>query len=529
MYREMPKFKPDELLEYLRKSRSDDPSLTVEEVLEKHETILNDWAERNLDSPIPSENVYKEVVSGETISDRPEFQKLLKRIESSRIRAILVVEIPRLSRGDLEDCGRIIKLLRYTNTLVITPQRIYDLQDEFDREGFERELKSGNYYLEYQKKLMKRGIDYAVQEQGAYVGSLPPYGYSKIKVAVGKKKVPTLEIVEEEAKIVRMIFDWYLNENLGFQRIADRLDGMGVPPRKVKCWSNQSIKKILENEHYTGKIRYYAHKMSHEVKDLTVTKKKIAVKDYKLFDGMHDAIIDEETFYRAKAKRDSMPRVQKDKKLRNPLASILYCECGHAMTYALKRGIPRFECPEQRRCGNASIDASQLMEMICDAIHKNIENFSVELDESNEDVIKKHEEQVAYLKKKLKDIEKKELSLWEKYTEESMPQSIFNNLREKFNEEKENAEKALENAISNMPKRIDYKKHIATFHEALNGMSNKDMSAEAKNNLLKACIEKIEYSREGATRGSREEAKDGKSYERGWIQSEPVIEITLKL
>ena len=53
MYREYPKFQPDEVLEYLRKSRSDDPSLTVEEVLAKHEGLLKEWVDRNLDAPIP--------------------------------------------------------------------------------------------------------------------------------------------------------------------------------------------------------------------------------------------------------------------------------------------------------------------------------------------------------------------------------------------------------------------------------------------------------------------------------------------
>lgn len=529
MYREIPHFEADEILEYLRKSRSDDPSLTLEEVLEKHENILKDWQERNLDKAIPTDNVYKEVVSGETIDSRPEFQKLLKRIESPRIKAILVVEVERLSRGDLMDCGLIIRLLRYTNTLVITPQRIYDLQDEFDREGFERELKHGNYYLEYSKKIMKRGKDYIVENIGGFVGSVPPYGYKQIRVLVGSKKVPTLEIVEEEAKIVRMIFDWYLNESLGFQRIADRLDEMGIKPRRVNHWSNQSVKKILENEHYIGKIRYYAHEMVHVVNDLNVTKKKVAVKDYQLFDGMHEAIIDEETFNRTIAKRNSYPRVQKDKKLRNPLASLLYCECGHAMTYALKRGIPRFECPEQRRCGNASIDAKQLMDIIYNALEQNLEDFSVELDSSNEDLIKKQEEQIAYLEKKLKDIERKELSLWEKYTEESMPKSVFNNLRDKFTEEKEDTEKALENAINSMPKRVDYAKHIATFHETLECLKDENISAQAKNDLLKECIERIDYERPKSVRGNREDAKEGLSYERGWIQSEPIINITLKV
>ena len=130
MYKEYPKFQPDEILEYLRKSRSDDPTLSVDEILAKHETILKEWAERNLDAPIPSDNQYKEVVSGETINSRPEFKKLLKRIESPKIKAVLVVECARLGRPDLEEIGKLSKLFRYTNTMIVTPQRIFDLRDE---------------------------------------------------------------------------------------------------------------------------------------------------------------------------------------------------------------------------------------------------------------------------------------------------------------------------------------------------------------------------------------------------------------
>ena len=157
-YRKEITFAPDELLEYLRKSRSDDPLLSVEELLERHESILDDWAEKFLGSKVPDENKYREdAISGETIQSRPTFQEVLRKIESTKIKGILVVDVQRLSRGDLEDAGRLIKLLRYTKTYVVTPQKIYDLEDEYDRELFERELKRGNEYLEYTKKIMKNG------------------------------------------------------------------------------------------------------------------------------------------------------------------------------------------------------------------------------------------------------------------------------------------------------------------------------------------------------------------------------------
>ena len=113
MYREMPTFQPNEILVYLRKSRSDDPMLSVEEVLEKHTIILNEWIEKYLDAPIPEENIYREVISGgESINSRPEFKKVLKRIESPKIKAVLVVDCSRLGRPDLEEIGKLSKLFR---------------------------------------------------------------------------------------------------------------------------------------------------------------------------------------------------------------------------------------------------------------------------------------------------------------------------------------------------------------------------------------------------------------------------------
>ena len=170
MYRTEISFRPDEIVQYLRKSRTDDPYLSVEEVLSKHETILREWAERNLSGPVPEENIFREIVSGETIKDRPEFRKLLRLIESPDIKAILCVEVQRLSRGDLEDAGRLMKILRFTHTQVITPHKIYDLEDEYDRDFFERELKRGNEFLEYTKKILNRAATVAVSNTSGLAG-----------------------------------------------------------------------------------------------------------------------------------------------------------------------------------------------------------------------------------------------------------------------------------------------------------------------------------------------------------------------
>ena len=61
----------NEIIMYLRKSRSDDPYMTVEEVLARHERQLQEYALSSFGSIIPEERIFREVVSGETIADRP--------------------------------------------------------------------------------------------------------------------------------------------------------------------------------------------------------------------------------------------------------------------------------------------------------------------------------------------------------------------------------------------------------------------------------------------------------------------------
>ena len=279
---------PDEVLVYLRKSRSDDPLLSVEEVLRRHETILDEWAEKNLKGPVPEENKYREIVSGETIADRPEIQKVLRLIESPKIKAVLVVEVQRLSRGDLEDAGRLIKLLRYTDTLVITPGKTYNLQDEYDRDIFERELKRGNEFLEYQKKIMNRGRLLSVS-QGNFIGSVPPYGFDKVWVTDGKHKYPTLKENKEQADVKRMIYDMYAFQGVGSTNIAHHLNNLGIKPPKGEYWNTNTIKGMIGNVHDIGKVKWNWRKTVTIVEDSEIIKTRPKSKDgeFLIYEGKH--------------------------------------------------------------------------------------------------------------------------------------------------------------------------------------------------------------------------------------------------
>lgn len=498
----------DEILAYLRKSRADDALLTVEEVLQKHETILDEWAENNVGEKLPDENKFREVVSGETIDDRPEILRLLKMIESPRIKAILIVEVQRLSRGDLEDAGRLIKLLRYTNTLVITPHKTYDLRDEYDRDIFERELKRGNEYLEYSKKIMARGRLESVKS-GNYIGSIPPYGFDKTTVMDGKRKCPTLKIKEDEANIVRMIYDLYVNKNMGATKICNTLDDMKIKPPKGEYWSTDGVKDILANVHYIGKVKWNWRKTVTIVEDGEIKhqRPKSAIGEYLVFDGKHPAIISEELFNAAIEKQGKNTRKKADTVLRNPLAGLLFCKCGRAMslrTYKDKDGneksAPRLLCDRQTKCHTGSSLYSEVIDRVKVVLAECIADFEVRINGDNKNALQLHANLIKDLEKKLKDIQARELSQWEAqaHPDETMrmPTEIFQQLNAKLLKEKDEINTALCKAKDAMPDPIEYEERLHRFKEALEKLNDETATVELQNKLLKSCIERIEYYRE---------------------------------
>ena len=508
MYKQYPTFYNDETLEYDRKSRFDDPYLSVDEVLEKHARIIDEYAEKHLGGPIPEENKYKEVGSGESIDDRPEMTRLLKAIENPKIKAIIVVDVQRLSRGDLEDAGRLIKLLRYTNTFVITPYKIYDLRDEFDRDAFERELKRGNEYLEYFKKISLRGKLDSVRE-GNYIGSVPPYGFNRIIKENGKKICHTLEERKDQADIVRLVFQWYCNDNIGTTAICRRLEAMKVKtPGGTYIWRTQTIFTMLENVHYIGCVRWDWRKTIKIIKDQEIKelRPKAKIGEYLVFNGKHEGIISEELFNKAKEVRGQRHRARTDTTLKNPLSGLLVCKnCGGKMGYNTyrRKGVeyakPRVMCHNQVHCKTGSAIYEEVLERVCDSLMNIIDDFEVRVENQKDDSIKLHRDLINRLEKQLEDLNTREKLQWNAKNhpdpEERMPSHIFKELNAELLKEKAEINQALCDAKDSMPEPIDYRERAVTFRETLEILKDPTKDATVKNMHLKRILEKIEYHR----------------------------------
>lgn len=525
--------KPEEILIYLRKSRSDDPMLTVAELLSRHEYRLNEWAERNLSAPIPECNRYKELVSGESISERKEFQKVLKQIESPSIKAVLVKDLTRLGRPDTEEIGLISKTFRYTRTLVITPERTFNLMDDFEREMFEGELKRGNYYLEATKKQLGIGRETSVKS-GNYIPSKPPYGYDKTIVMDGKRKCPTLAINEDEANIVQKIFNEYVHENIGTQTIANRLNELGVKSPRGGRWTPDSIRTVLENIHYIGKVRYNQRKSIYVVNDgeFRKTRPLTAEDEVIIADGKHEPIISEEIFYAAQEKRGRCHRTCDNKELRNPLASLLYCECGRAMSYRHStRGNLKYHrearlvCNAQNYCGCGSCSISEMMDYVTEVLRERIAEFETEVKNFDNGTTSFNEKHLQTLEKRLADINAKEIALWEAQldTENRMPPNVFKTITDKLTKEREETESAIEKARALVVTPATCEARLITLKQALDALMDPNASIAHKNHLLKMCIERIDYHRD------MPQKLVGKGAGRRWTSPPIHVDVRLKV
>jgi len=345
--------------------------------------------------------------------------------------------------------------------------------------------------------------------QGNYIGSIAPYGFDKTTVTDGKRKCPTLKENKEQADVVRMIFDMYVNKDMGRTNICHTLDRMGIKAPKGEHWSPAALKDMLENVHYIGKVKWNWRKIVTIVEDSEIinTRPKAKMGEFLTYEGKHDGIISEELFNAALAKTGKNHRAKPTTKIRNPFASILFCQCGRAMSLRYyknkdgsERAAPRLSCENQVHCGTGSCMYDEMIDRVCNILEQCIDDFEMRLKNDEGNSTKLHARLIKNLEKKMKNLQAKELSLWEAQSDpdpaKRMPQEIFQQLKEKLLKEKEEVRLAIRKAYESMPEPVDYKEKTVTFKATLEALKNPDASAQEKNKFLKACIDRIEYKRE---------------------------------
>ncbi len=334
---------------YLRKSRydADYDVASVEETIKRHKTVLTAHAEKYGLNVV---EVFQEVVSGESIRQRPEMMKMLDYISSEDIEGILCMDIDRLARGNSIDQGIISQTLQYTGTKIITPYKTYDPGNEFDEEYMEFGLFMSRKEYKIINRRLERGRKQSAAE-GRYMGGSAPYGYEMVKLK--GEKGNTLKMVPEQAEVVKKIFDLYCNHGYGYVRITNFLNDLQLPSPKGGKWGTQTIRQMLHNAVYAGYIRSGFKPVIKKLEDGEIVKHRKYNLDCALYPGKHEAIVDKAMLDKAMALGgiNSYNKTNKRGTFHYIFAGLLYCsECGVKMKSTQDSREKRIEHRYRIRC-----------------------------------------------------------------------------------------------------------------------------------------------------------------------------------
>lgn len=484
---------------YLRKSRADEElekTLGEGETLSKHRKALLKFAK---EKKLNIVEIKEEIVSGESLFSRPKMLELLKEIENKLYDGVLVMDIQRLGRGNMQDQGIILETFKKSNTKIITPQKTYDLSNDFDEEYTEFEAFMSRKELKMINRRMQGGRVRSI-EDGNYIATNPPLGYDITYV----KKSRTLKINQNESEIVKLIFKLYTEGN-GTGSIADHLNSLGYKTKLGNDFEKSSIIFILKNPTYIGKVTWKKKeiKKSREpgkIKDTRTRDKK----DWIIANGKHEAIIDESVFNAAQEILDNKYHIpyQIVNGPVNPLAGILVCGiCGSKMVYRpYGDKAPHLICT---KCKNKSSRfdyvETAVLKALEEYLHK-LESHIQKTEQSNE--ISVYKNQIESLSKELDTLNSQKLKLFDLLEQGIYSNEIFiersNNISERSNKIETELEK-LNSIIEKQSKKSNLEADIPVKNVLDAYRNSKDIGK--KNKLLKSILNRIEYKKSKDQKG----------------------------
>ena len=266
--------------------------------------------------------------SGKSIEGRPAFSKMLSDIKNGLgIDYVLVYKLSRFGRNATDILTSLSLIQSYDVNLICAEDGINSSQtsgrllisvlssvSEIERENILEQTMNG-------RKEKAR--------QGKWNGGNAPYGYKLERVGNNDKK--QLVIDEDKVEIVKLIFNKFINEDMKYNSIAKYLNFRGLD--KTRVWHYYTVKDIIRNPIYCGKIAY-GRKIKEKIKG-TNDVKFVRTDDYILVDGEHEAIISEKTWELAQSKIETISKGNKPSVGRGNiylLSGILKCPvCGTKM------------------------------------------------------------------------------------------------------------------------------------------------------------------------------------------------------
>ena len=271
--------------------------------------------------------------SGKSIEGRVSFNQMMEDIKSGKdgVSYVLVFKLSRFGRNAADVLATLQVMQDFGVNLICVEDGIDSSKDAgklmISVLSAVAEIERENIRVQTMEGRMQKA------REGKWNGGFAPYGYSLID---GK-----LEVNEEEAVAIRMIFDQYVNTDLGANGIAKYLENHGIHKiarqnGKNPLFDAALIRRIIQNPVYSGKISD-GRRRTEKVHGTRNEYRQVKKDDYLLVDGLHEALVSEEVWEQAQVKvaaqAKKYEKVNRDKREKiHLLSGILKCPvCGAGM------------------------------------------------------------------------------------------------------------------------------------------------------------------------------------------------------
>ena len=269
--------------------------------------------------------------SGKNIDGRPQFLQMLKDIEAmkDKVQYVLVFKLSRFGRNAADVLSSLQRMQDYGVNLICVEDGIDSSKDSgklmISVLSAVAEIERENILVQTMEGRRQKA------REGKWNGGFAPYGY---KLENGE-----LLIAEDEAEVIRIIYEKYITTNMGAISIANFLNEHGYKKKirqnnTLEMFSSNFIMRVIDNPVYCGKLAYGRRK----TEKIAGTRNQYHIvkqDEYPVYDGIHEAIVSEEDWQLAQKKRQATGK--KFEKTYHPeheniLSGILRCPiCGAGM------------------------------------------------------------------------------------------------------------------------------------------------------------------------------------------------------
>ena len=244
--------------------------------------------------------------SGKNIEGRPEFLRMLRDIESGKdgVSFVLVFKLSRFGRNAADVLTSLQRMQDFGVNLICVEDGIDSSKDSgklmISVLSAVAEIERENILVQTMEGRRQKA------REGKWNGGFAPYGY---KLVDGH-----LQIAEEEAEVIRIIYDKYIHTTMGTARIANWLNEHGYSKvcrhnNKREAFTDSFLIGVLDNPVYCGKLAY-GRRHNEKIPGTRNQYHIVKQKDYTLYDGIHEPIISEEDWQLAQKQRQQTNKHQ---------------------------------------------------------------------------------------------------------------------------------------------------------------------------------------------------------------------------